>query len=222
MKPIIFNFRILAIVGLVSIFCASCNVLQQDPTSTAAPTQDVAALRTMVAQTIVADLTVQAALHPSPTTEPTQAPPTSVPTATAVTGIAETPAVVIKIATSAPAWVVYPTYTKTPYTDVCKVLSTEPEDYKVMSIGNSFGAIWKLKNDGMRDWNTSFYIQKVRGDLGSSGTFYLPRTVGVGGEYEFRMNMVAPNNTGTFVGTYKLVNDDGVAICQFFVAITVE
>ena len=224
MKYLNSTFRMFFAIGLVGILCTACGFSEQTPTATPAPTQNIQALGTTIAQTVVANITVQAALNPSPTVEPTKATPTAIPTATNASPIiTATQASSVKIATAIPgAWVVQPTYTKTPYTDVCTLVSTQPDDYTVMSIGNNFKAIWKLKNDGMRTWNTEFYIKKVKGDLGPTGTWFLTNTVGVGNEYEFGFNLAAPNSTGTYTGVYKLVNDDGVAICQFFVAITVK
>jgi uncharacterized protein affecting Mg2+/Co2+ transport len=91
-----------------------------------------------------------------------------------------------------------------------------------MSAGSSFEAYWVVKNTGMRPWNTRFYFTKVKGDLGYSGTIFLASPVAEGSEYTLHISMTAPTSAGSYNGTYKLVNDDGVAICQFFVAISVK
>ncbi|MCE1253556.1 MAG: hypothetical protein LWX83_08415 [Anaerolineae bacterium] len=212
-------FQMAAAIAL-TVVVAGCSVAAASPTAAPAPTQDLVALHTEVAQTVVAQLTVEAALHPSATpVQPTNtsAPqPTNTPFATLV-------APTLPVApTQAARWVVQPTATKTAYTDACVLQSTSPDDYSVMDPSTQFDATWVLKNTGARDWNTQFYITKVTGDLGPSGTFFLANTVVKTDSYTFKVDMTAPRDAGTYNGTYKLVNDDGVAICQFFAVVTVK
>ena len=213
-------FRTAAAIGMMLVFTA-CSVTAT-PQATAAPTQDMAALHTEVAQTVIAQMTVEAALHPSATplqpTNTTAPKPTNTPFQTLVAPTL--PAVAT--ATQAVHWVVQPTATKTYYTDACVLQSTSPADYSVMDPGVDFDAKWTIKNTGARDWNTAFYITKVTGDLGPSGTFYLSNTVAKTDSYTFTVDMTAPNEAGTYNGTYKLVNDDGTAICQFYAVVTVK
>jgi hypothetical protein len=226
MKPIHSFLKTLTFLGL-SMVMVACSVPQAtaQPTVPSAPTVDVPALHTQVAQTVVAQITVQAALNPSPTlpapAKPTDAPATLAPTPTAALASTNIPTLVQPIAQTA-TWRVQQTPSKTPYVDVCTLQSTQPPDYSVMDAGSAFEAYWVVKNNGMRTWNSRFYFKKVTGDLGYTGNIFLANPVDAGGEYTLHISMLAPKTAGNYNGTYKLVNDDGVAICQFFVAITVR
>ena len=230
MKSILSFLRTGAFLGLALVM-AACSISQAaaaQPTVPAAPTVDVQALRTQVAQTVVAQVTLQAALNPSPTVAaPTAAatslPPTLAPTATTVPALNITPlATLAPPLLQTPTWAVQQTFTKTPYVDACALQSTQPADYSVYSPGSLFEAYWVVKNTGVRPWNTRFYFTKVTGALGYSGAIFIDSPVGTGSEYTLHVSMQAPKTNGNYNGTYKLVNDDGVALCQFFVAITVR
>ena len=226
-SPWLFSLIILMMVALTA-----CSALQPaaqpavQPTLPQPPTVDIVALHTQVAQTVVAQITVQAALNPSPTPPATSVPPTVAPTAIPpAAGMVITNTQMPTLAPpvlQTPTWHVLPTFTKTPYVDSCALQSTTPADYTIFSPGTPFEAYWVVKNTGMRPWNNRFYFTKVAGPLGYSGIIYVDPPVGQGGEYELHISMAAPNTAGTYKGSYKLVNDDGVALCQFFVVITVR
>jgi hypothetical protein len=228
MKLFLPFLRIAAALIMVAIIIG-CSAPQAAilPTATSVPTIDIPGLHTQVAQTVIAELTVQAALNPSPTLVPKNIPtdtaPSQAPSPTNIPAVTIPPLPTIKPpATAVPVWNVQPTFTKTPYTDACTLLSTDPEDGKVMSSGEEFVASWVVKNTGMRPWNTRFYFKKLKGTLGNNGVIYLSGPVDKGSEYNLRITMVSPTQTGVYNGTYRLINDDGVAICQFFVAIAVK
>jgi hypothetical protein len=227
MKPVQSILKPLAFIGMAVVMVA-CSVPQAaaQPTLPPAPTVDLPAVHTQVAKTVVAELTVQAALNPTatlpPTTQPTDVPPTLAPTPTEVSVVNTLAPTLPPPATQTAEWRVQPTFTKTPYVDSCVLQSTTPSDGKVINAGSLFDASWVLKNTGMRPWNTSFYFKKVAGTLGGSSVIFVSRSVGTGSEYTFKMDMIAPKTAGNYYGTYKLVNDDGVAICQFYASITVK
>jgi hypothetical protein len=218
-------FKILTAV-VITLAITGCSInLDTASQGTTAPTLDMGTVHTQVAQTVVAQMTVEAALHPSATPE-IKSTSTPFPTATLMPSL-EAPTLVtptVKISSGGGGgWVVYPTKTKTPYTDSCQLTYTSPSDYKKMEAGLDFDAKWTLKNTGKRDWNTQFYIAKVRGDLGKDDSIaFLSYDVVQLDSYTYTVDMVAPKDSGTYQGVYKLVNDDGVAICQFYVVITVK
>jgi hypothetical protein len=232
MKPIFSFLKIAAILSLVVVI-AGCSVPQavQQPTQPSAPTVDMGALRTQVAQTVVANLTVQAALNPSATPLPTEKPTTAstlAPTPTTVVIETNTPFAMVTSTLDAlsqlqatPTWRVYPTSTKVPYSDACSLVSTSPEDGLQMSAGQDFDAVWVIKNTGFSDWDGGFYFQKVKGTLGPSDTTYISGTVTPGNTYTLTYDMTAPTQPGVYNGTYKFVHV-GVAFCQFFVSIEVK
>lgn len=211
----------IAVVLGLAVTLVGCSTLSTpaQPTSPAAPTTDTNSLRTQVAQTIVAQITVDAALHPSATPEKvlptsTQIPPTAPPPTLAPVTIAT------QAPTQAPKWNVQPTITKTAYTDACVVQSVSPNN-PTLSANEDFDAKFSVKNTGYRAWNTQFYFKKVKGDLGPDTIIHLDRSVAQLDNYDLTLDMAAPDHSGIFVGVYKLVNDDGTAICSMSVGIKV-
>jgi hypothetical protein len=214
--------RMLALFSLVVAF-AGCSIVQPAATATPEPTQDLNAFRTEVAGTVVANLTVEAALHPSATSQPTQTPVSkAVGTATqpAAAVLSVTP---YTTATAKAAWVVYPTNTRTPYTDAADFVSQSPLDGFTVGPGGDFDIVWTFKNVGLRAWNTSFYLRYLSGVKGSDATNYMVSApVNVNDSFTFRVDMIAPLEPGDYVTTWQLINDDGVAILTPYLSFTVQ
>jgi len=232
MKSIRSVLHMVALSGLALIMVA-CSVPQAAPQPTAPaapliPTVDMPALNTRVAKTVVAEITVQAALNPSPTVvpatvQPTIDPPTLAPTQTPAPVLVTTAVPILAQPSGATqTWAVQITPTKTAYPDKCELVSTKPSDGTVYDGGSPFEVFWVLKNTGVRPWNTQFYFKKVTGTLGNSTNVFLPSPVNTGNEFTLQKSMTAPETAGNYNGTYKLINDDGVAICQFYITITVR
>ncbi len=215
----------ISIVWMASLLLlAACTAVPSQPTS--APTPDLDAVRTEAAQTVVAKITFAAALNPTATSTvvptntilPTQTQPavggllTSTVTATATRKVS-----------SGGGGVVYPTITKTPYTDVAQLVSQNPADYTVFSPGQDFDARWTVQNVGQRSWDTQFYYTYMSGAEPKSATFYyIPNSVAVGDTVELVVDMVAPSQPGTYTTNWRLINDDAVGILSFFLTFVVQ
>jgi len=215
--------RMLALFSLL-IALAGCSVIQSNSTP-AEPTQDPALLRTEVAKTVVAEITVQAALNPS--TTPVAPTNTAQPTATAQPVVVSTTApqatALQATATKKSSSVVYPTFTRTPYTDAAELVSQDPRDGFTIGPGGDFDIVWTFKNVGLRQWNTQFYIRYLKGVEGSDASKYmLSAPVNVNDTATFRVDMIAPTEPGNYVTTWQLINDDGVAIFTPYLSFTVQ
>jgi hypothetical protein len=118
--------------------------------STTAPTVDIQPtldmVKTQAAQTVVADLTLNA-----PTATPIT--PTSTATATATQGPTNTPVppTARPTATLVP-WTATPKYTATPLGYACSVTSTSPKSTDPIKVGTDFDGNWVVKNTGTVTW----------------------------------------------------------------------
>ena len=194
------------------------------------PTVDMNGLKTQVAQTVVANITAEAAANPTTTTTveitntplPTQTP---FPTETEISGTGGDP---IATATKKPAvsgsgWVVYPTKTKTPYVDSAKLVKQLPKDGYLKNQDLNFIVKWTIQNTGMRDWNKEFYLKYVSGDVTAANDkiVYLSEDVDKGNTITVTVDLHTPNHSGKLYSYWALINDDGVAILHPFIQVNV-
>lgn len=229
--------KLTKIAGLIALLLlafslAGCNTPTPAP-EPILPTPDLDQVRTQSAQTVVAEITKDALINPSPTAAPvepsaTVLPTMAVPAAPAVSSVTPLP---VFTATKLPASgggggsVFIPS--KTPYTDLAQWISQSPKDGSVFTRGSDFDLIWTIKNTGLRDWNTAFYLRylsgvKAKNQAGEEYTLvYLP-AVERNGTVDIRVDMVAPLNPGSYNTTWQLVNDDGVVILTPNLVFTVQ
>ena len=226
MSKLRYSGKKVALLALVFLL-AGCSLGL--PAAPAEPTPNLNAVRTEAAQTVIANLTVEAALNPSPTSPPppTQTPEplvvssTPLPQATALPSL--TAPAPPAAATQKPTWVVYPTWTRTPYTDAAQLVDQSPRDGFVIGGGGDFDIVWTIKNVGLRPWNTQFYIRYLSGVKGSKGTKYmLSGPVNVNDNATFRVDMIAPYEPGNYVTRWQLINDDGTVIFTPYLSFTVQ
>jgi hypothetical protein len=121
----------------------------------------------------------------------------------------------LSIATSTP----FPTYTAVPplltiatRCDAAAFVSdvTYPDGSSV-TIGGTFTKIWRIKNTGTCTWNSSYALVYVGGERFSApSAVALPGNVGPGQSVDISVNLTAPNNSGGYIGYWKLRNADGV------------
>jgi hypothetical protein len=207
---------------------SSCvRVAAQTVTSPVPPTTDLNLVRTEAAQTVVAEITRLAALN-APTFTLTSAPPTvtSVPPT-----IPPTPNTFVLLTTKTlipqnnpSGWTVYPTKTKTPYTDSGSLESQSVDDGKIVAPGEDITVRWTIKNTGKRPWNSGFYFRPVITTLypSPSGNQFINGTVNPGDNYDFSILVEAPDKEGIYVVSYVLMNDAGVGFFQFYFSVQVN
>ena len=214
----------LLIIGLLAL--VGCSV-SPGITPTSAPTTDINGLSTQIAETVVAQITREAALNPTavpPTVAPTQTqlPPTAVPTEPAAVVNTPVPTLTTVPTKSGGSYVFIPSATSS-YTDQATWVTQTPPDYKVMPAGKDFDGVWTIKNTGKRTWNTQFYAKYVSGTLeATKDIYFLPSPLAVNDTVGFTIDFVAPTTPGTYTSNWKLVNDDGVAFFHFYLIITVK
>ena len=216
--------RILALV-IFAVALTGCNAAQQ-ATEPAEPTIDQGQLRTEVAQTVVANVTYEAALtkaaEPTATVEvvaPTQEEAAEVPLTPTLPIETFTPTAVIPSLTpTATTQIVYPTWTPTYYPDRAELSAISPAQGKTYSPGADFDLVLTLKNTGDSTWNSNFYVKFVSGVSGETHAdsavtlVYVPGSVAPGKTVDLVIDMIAPQASGYYQSNWTFINNDGTSI----------
>ncbi len=189
------NLRKVLLAGLfVVLAMTGCTETEAEET------QSPDALITEVAQTVQAGFDLTASAMPTeapPTTEPTATPapsPTLVPTAAAVKVVAPTIAVVSSC-------------------DVATFVSDITiSDGTVIGEGEEFTKTWQLLNSGTCTWTSSYLLMFYSGSQmdGPDSQQLTEDSVLPGGTLNVSVDLVAPDDDGTYTGYWVLRNSSGV------------
>lgn len=210
MKP-----RLLIITVITLILTGACA-----PATTPAPTQNVDAIYTAAARTVVAEFTLTAAAA-TPTSAPPTETATSEPTSTTAT----------VTATAATAIVTDPTLIAlgTPGT-LCDSMAFDPAtvdvtipDGSTLTKGQDFIKTWKITNDGACAWGDGYGLIYAYGEEMSGEPVPLSVVVDSGQSVEVSVNLKAPDRAGEFVSAWQMVNAKDVPFGKvLFVKIIVQ
>ncbi len=195
------SLKVALTVGLaLVVLLSACRApaATDDPKS---PTQDINALYTQVAGTLIAQGQQQAA---TATTGPTNtaivitATPTFTPTPDAAQPTATN--------TSAPA-------TARPVA-VCNqatfVTDVTVKDGTQMSKGEDFTKTWRIRNSGTCTWDDDYTVVYEGGtNLASKSSFALPKEVKPGETVDISIAMEAPDENGTYRSEWVIRSDSG-------------
>jgi hypothetical protein len=231
------TIRGISILALV-LMLAACST----PTAVVQPTQDIPAVRTEAVQTVIARMTIEAALNPTATAAPTEPP--AEPEATATTAPTNTvaaptntqaPAQPAATATSLPTVrpteltgggggsVALPTATRRSGPDQAQLVSQEPGDGTVFNPGVEFDGAWTFKNIGTSTWTTDYDYRFARGtNYAEAASYSLPHEVKPGETVRLIADMAAPSEAGRTVSNWELVNENGEVFAQFYLVIDVK
>ena len=184
------------------------------------PTPDLAAVKTQAVQTAMAQMTLEAAMKPSPTVAlPTLAP---VPTYTQV------PLATIPVISSGSSsgsgssgssggsgGVVIPTWTPAGYK--CELVNQDPIDGWQWA-GDNLDVVFTLKNTGIVTWNAANYYVKWLGydDLSPTHTYPLSADVAPGKTVKVIIDVDVPLKNAQYRTQWALINDNGEAFCKFY------
>lgn len=236
----IFNFLAALMIGILLVGCGST------PTVVLPPTQDIPAIRTESAATVVSKLTIEAALNPTATAAAPQvvtATPEPTTEATATTAAAEPTATVAVVVqptnTTAPVTgggssgggstgggsVAIPTATRRPGPDQASFIGQEPTDGTDFKAGNVFDAKFTFKNIGTSTWTTEYEMRHERGANLAEGqpkTIDFPKNVAPGETVTLIFDAVAPPDAGRHFSYWSLINENGDIFAQFYLVIDVQ
>jgi hypothetical protein len=215
--------RMFAILTLVFILvgCSSPTVVEQ-------PTQDIPSVRTEAARTVIAKITIEAALQPTATSAATETPlpvvytattepsPTSMPTATLI------PTSTKASSSSGGGSAVYPTATRRAGPDQANLISQDPMDGTNFTAGEEFDGSWTFKNIGTSTWTTGYEYRWSGGtNLAKAKIYTLKAPVKPGETVTIYADMVAPSTQGRYVSNWELVNENGDIFYTFYLVIDV-
>ena len=113
--------------------------------------------------------------------------------------------------TTAPAntAVVPPTATPLPCNQALFISETIADGTE-FNVGQDFDKSWRLKNIGTCTWNTNYKILFADGDkMGGPSSKNLTISVAPGEQYDFLVDLKAPNTAGTYKGFWKIADDQG-------------
>jgi len=237
-----FKLCVLRIVAGIAILALMAGCTTATPTAvsnnppTQAPTIDQAAtlsvLGTQVAQTYVANQTLNAptAVPPSATPVPvtnTPLPPTPTPAATGVPTSTPAP---LPTSTNTPLPTlafVFPTatpqFSPTPKPYSCTVLSVSPKPTDSIKVGAEFTGTWVVINTGTEAWPQAQtdvnYVSGEKFQL-NGDIVDLQTDVPSGHYYTVDINMKATKYTGPYFATWAIV-DGGQTACTLNITVSV-
>ncbi|MEX1143353.1 MAG: NBR1-Ig-like domain-containing protein [Anaerolineales bacterium] len=188
-KPQVFISLTFALVFILS----ACRAPSAEPT--AAPSQDLNALYTEVAATLIA----QGEQVSSATPEVTNTP-------------------LVVTATSSPTLATPPTNTPVPPTNTPVVVCNQAAfisdvtipDSTQMAKGHDFTKTWRVRNTGTCTWDDDYTVVFSTGtNLASKASYALPEDVSPGEQVDISIPMEAPNENGTFKSSWVIRSDTG-------------
>ena len=203
------NTKISAIFLTCVFLLAACA-----PATPIEPTADVNAVRTSAANTVVAEFTLTAASF-SPTPEPATEPPaTEPPTETPTIAFSIDPT---QIALGTPGVLC----DNMSYDDA--TIDVTIIDGTVMTPGQEFEKIWKIKNTGACAWGEGYGLVFSYGERMDGQPKPLDVLVQVGDEADVSVIFKAPTAIGEYTSAWQMANAAGVTFGKaVFVKIIVQ
>ena len=218
---------LIKVVILISIL-ASMVGCGNAPAATAAvanPTPDLSSIKTEAAQTVVAQITVDAVLHPAASAT------TSPPTETQVPDVSLTPTLVASLTATATNFVTFtPIATTTatplptiPISDQAQLNYRTPKEWSQFKPGETFDVVWSIQNIGKKTWTTEYFFTYFNGTkMNYNGDIiFLNSQVEPGATVQFTVDMKAPENPGNYTTSWVLYNDNKAIMGQYFITIVV-
>lgn len=202
----------IAAAAFLPLLLSACLLLQ----TAAPPTQDIQAVYTSAAETMAAELTLQALETVNaqltevarPSTQAAVPPKMPSPTPPAPTDTVPPPTVV-----TAPSSTPTPPPTETPAIpcDRAELIGdvTVPPDTLLLT-GSAFVKVWRVRNAGSCTWTPSYSLAYTGGNLTTLATqTFLPGNVLPGQTVDLSVSLTAPSFSGVYQGAWMLRNANG-------------
>ncbi len=207
--------RIFTLSFIIAVLLTACG-----GNTPASPTQDIHALYTMAAETVIAELTQTAAVNSAtPEATSTEAPslstptwvPTSIKTATPLN--TETPEITATIALA----------TAQICDNAAYVSDISVQDGTEMAPNQKFEKTWLIKNTGTCTWGEGYHLvfgydEKMNGQARPLSTAVLPNET-----VEVTVILIAPLAVGEYQSYWRMANTAGINFGEFlYVSIKVR
>ncbi|MCC7118410.1 MAG: hypothetical protein IT310_07790 [Anaerolineales bacterium] len=191
------------------LFVAACA-----PATPIEPTPDVNAVRTSAAYTVVAELTLTAALFTPTALPPTETftpePPTETPTEAFTTDPTQ-------VALGTPV-ALCDNYSFDPATVDVTIPDGTP-----MTANQEFVKTWKIKNTGNCTWGEGYSLVYAYGERMGGDPVKLSAAILPGQEVEVSVNFKAPGKIGEYTSAWQMSNANGITFGKaVFVKIIVQ
>ncbi len=86
----------------------------------------------------------------------------------------------------------------------------------------AFTKIWRIKNIGLCDWNTNYYVAFQGGEaMGGPATTFLPNIVPPNFTIDISLNLISPQVPGVYTGSWAIKNPAGETFGSFYIQIEV-
>jgi hypothetical protein len=176
-------------VLLCLLAAAACS----SPTATSTPTIDLDPVRTQVAATVLAQVTLDLLSTPSITPIPSpNATSTSTVTSASPASPSPSPTGALPLLTGTPG-------TPVSGADRAQWVSQSVADGTIFAPGETFTMTWTLKNVGTSTWTAVYMLRHFAGEtFGAATELPLGKEVPPGGTVDFSLKMTAPARGGNF------------------------
>jgi hypothetical protein len=208
---------------IATLLISACGGTAPSPTPTEVSLE---AVYTAAAATVFARQTESAGAQPTKTATPTvtitaTGTITATPAATRAVFVPVQPVVVVvaAITTTGTPGTLVPSITPTFGANGCNN-SALVEDVAVPNTkaGDAFTKTWKIQNNGTCTWSGSYKFTFTGGNLlGRDNSTKIFKTVGKGETFTESLKFTAPTTAGTYTGSWRMADDNGVGFGVEFV-----
>lgn len=207
-------FFIICMVLIIS----SCSLLPIAKVSPEISSETVEIIQTDSANTVVAQITLDACLNPSSTPEPVE--PSATPPKPTVVDAASAEATSTPTASSTKVYVSKPVI-KPAYD--CKLIKQNPRDGYPIEADGFFDITWTIQNTGTATWSEDFIYRWWKGDqIAEVAHHMLPRETKPDKTVDLTVDMIAPEELGKYTTWWELVDSSGTRVCKFYASIVVD
>ncbi|MEX1248910.1 MAG: NBR1-Ig-like domain-containing protein [Anaerolineales bacterium] len=190
--------KVLILVFALGLLLAACRAPAAAIEEPKSPTEDINALYTQVAGTLIAQGQQQQTATSQATNTPLVVTATASPTSSAPTA---TPSNTAAAATNTPAAVC---------NQAAFISDVTIPDNTQMAKGHDFTKTWRIKNTGTCTWDNDYTVVFSSGtNLASKSSFDLPETVSPGETVDISIPMEAPDENGTYKSSWVIRSDSG-------------
>jgi hypothetical protein len=248
-KAMIRNILLVSMMLTSAVLLAACGAAPAGPSAPEAngPTVDPNLVFTSGAQTVVAQITLDAASRPIPTaalppTQTVNALPTLQPLGTpgsneppllAAPGSTQAiqPGAAVNTTAALPTLAGLPSLTPAagsnpvvaPVPDRMTWVKNVPADQSKVPAGKSFKITWTVQNTGTTSWTDTYSYKHFAGtQFAKSGGYPITKEVKPNSTTDLTVDAVAPTTPGEYYSLWVLQNADGVNFGRFDITLIVQ